>query len=204
MFYTGVQRLILVCVNRSSLKCLEAKAGNGVQPFCFASVLFFISEKKIRHRITIGKLSACFHYSNQYHAFIKQIPLSLQYVRGCVTSSHMDIPTKQQPLSLPFHPPLHVNTSMLECAQTAEHTLTYECHLVPPDVHINTHADIHTPQQHTNNWVRFAGTLSLMCLTFGRKKLKAWSRVAALCLSSIRALQGFILQPWCKNGPRQS
>lgn len=50
-------------------------------------------------------------------------------------------------LSLPLHPPLlHVNTSMLECAQTAEHTLTYEHHLGPGEIHINTR--VHT---HLNN-----------------------------------------------------
>lgn len=62
----------------------------------------------------------------------------------------MDILVKRQTLRLPhFIPLLHVNTSMLECAQTAEHTLTYEHHLGPADTHINIH--VHTPQQHTNN-----------------------------------------------------
>lgn len=51
------------CVHLSSLNSFEAQAGNGVLPFCFASVLPFIRQEENQHRIIIGKLYACFHYT---------------------------------------------------------------------------------------------------------------------------------------------
>lgn len=43
-------------VRPSSSNSSEAEAGNGLLPFCLASVLLFIREEQNRQRITIGKL----------------------------------------------------------------------------------------------------------------------------------------------------
>lgn len=43
-------------VRPSSPNSSEAEAGNGLLPFCLASVLRFIREEQNRQRITIGKL----------------------------------------------------------------------------------------------------------------------------------------------------
>lgn len=166
----------------------------------------FIREDGNQQRIIIGKLLAPFSYTSEWKKPIslakRKFPqLSAARQRVCKPIPHGHTSYLGPPRLVPL---LYVNTSMLECAQTAEHTLTYEHHLEPPDTHINMYACVHASQRHPNNWVRFAGTLSLMCLTFGGRKWWARSGAAAPPPSSIRPLRGFILQHRLEARPRQS